>query len=252
MYRSGFSGARISAHFKKERTWAYKILKKSNEKMKNNSECAQKHAIDDGFFDELHERSAYWLGFIAADGNIHENLLQIDLAIKDKPHLEKFKQDLKSSHLVLERWTPYHQCRFAVNNRKMVEALRNLGITEQKSLTALPLRHSSPEIMRHYWRGVVDGDGSLYESGKKPHLTLTGSQAMCSAFLEWCKQYVLTRTTVKRGHGDCWSLGFSGGNIVPALTSRLYCDSRVYLDRKHRQAMRWQLQPKSWLAPAVI
>ena len=37
------------------------------------------------------QETAYWLGFLAADGSIFENKLVIGLSAKDTEHLEKFK-----------------------------------------------------------------------------------------------------------------------------------------------------------------
>lgn len=44
---------------------------------------------------------AYWLGFLAADGSVHKsrNQLEIGLSIKDRRHLENFKDFLESKDL---------------------------------------------------------------------------------------------------------------------------------------------------------
>ena len=64
----------------------------------------RKYAVDDNFFNKIdEERKAYWLGFIAADGFVENRksknkVLKITLSEKDKEHLRKFLNDVKSTN----------------------------------------------------------------------------------------------------------------------------------------------------------
>jgi hypothetical protein len=67
--------------------------------IKNNIEYKKKikYNSDDLFFDKDNEKSFYWAGFIAADGNISEKSdFSLTLKISDVSHIEKFKKDVSS------------------------------------------------------------------------------------------------------------------------------------------------------------
>ena len=49
-----------------------------------------KKSVNSNFFNDWNEKSAYWLGFIFADGHLAENG-GLEICIKDKEHIEKFK-----------------------------------------------------------------------------------------------------------------------------------------------------------------
>ena len=58
---------------------------------------------------------AYWLGFLAADGSIHKsrNQLEIGLSVKDRSHLEVFKNFLEAKELsILDREVKCRDKRF--------------------------------------------------------------------------------------------------------------------------------------------
>ena len=123
------------------------------------------------FFDKLNPHSAYWAGFIAADGNLYkkENLISIGLNWKDLNHLKKFKRALKTNAKIrLVKSNKSAQIRF--RSEKVFDDLVNLGITPNKSLTISEVK--IPMIlMPDFLRGVYDGDGSI--SGKdRSHLQL--------------------------------------------------------------------------------
>lgn len=240
LYISGKTGNAISKELNLDRTAVYRCIAKAGI-TRDSSKANQKHAINDMFFEIMTPQSAYWLGFIAADGNVCKNLVQIDLAIKDRAHLERFKIDLSSSHPVTNRTVDYEQARFAFSNQKIANDLRKLGILERKTFDCKPW--NGPEhLLRHYWRGVIDGDGSLYEAGNKLNIGLTGTFDMCAGFLNWIKLIVPTQTTIKKGHGNCFDVRISGVEFVQKITKELYRDTDLALPRKAIIAERWKLR----------
>ena len=139
---------------------------------------------------------AYWLGFLNADGTIvgvnPGNLaLQCSLARKDRAHLVKLR-----SFLGIEReiWDyeartigdvlrPYS--RLICQERPVVIDLARLGILPNKTGAEKPWADGPEHLMPHYWRGMVDGDGSV--PGKAFNVTLAGSYDVVSAFIDWAR-----------------------------------------------------------------
>ena len=71
------------------------------------SEKPNKYAHDVNYFRNWNSNMAYVLGFICADGNVSKTarnggILQINLAKKDRNHLEKLKKLLKSEVQIRE------------------------------------------------------------------------------------------------------------------------------------------------------
>lgn len=113
---------------------------------------------------------AYWLGFLAADGNNYrrEQNAQISLNIhqKDREHLEKFKNfcnsDAKITNYIANAGfsnnTP--MCKMSLYSIEMSDALTKWGVPPKKSFILKP-----PNIEKQYFLpyicGYFDGDGSI-------------------------------------------------------------------------------------------
>jgi len=129
----------------------------------------KKYICDDSFFTKLNYTSAYWLGFIVADGCLYFNkeghkIFYITLNRSDVEHLRKFKKAIKSNSRI-----GYTKSNNSVHfglysSDKIFDSLLKLGVKPNKSLRIGNIR--VPDcLMLHFIRGVFDGDGSL--SGKK-------------------------------------------------------------------------------------
>lgn len=79
--------------------------------------------------------TAYWAGFIAADGYITGGTLKICFNYKDINYLEKFKAYVDSTHKISFNTDKYYRAEIGFKNSKISEALElNYNITPNKSL----------------------------------------------------------------------------------------------------------------------
>lgn len=129
----------------------------------------RKFSIDHTSFSSYTPESAYWAGFLAADGCIRiqkGTIKQIRIYLKksDSPHLEKFKRFLKSEHLVSLSNT-YDRCSFEFTSAQIFDDLQKFyNLTPNKSLTYIFPRQLPALLIPHFIRGLSDGDGCICET----------------------------------------------------------------------------------------
>lgn len=213
-----------------------------------------------GYFDQIDTPDkAYWLGFIVTDGMVTgfrahaakagSLRLVIKLARKDRAHLEILHQALQAKRPIrdTEEWSqppgnPERKKRPAsvldVCSPQIVNALVSHGVTQRKTDTVEPW--AGPEhLMRHYWRGVIDGDGTIGTYDGEAKLGLCGSQSLVEGFLEWAKGICGTTASPrqgKQGNRRYWLLALGGNRRLPPLLKALYWDAPVALARKKAEA----------------
>lgn len=188
------------------------------------------------------EGSCYWAGFISADGNVDsKNRVRIMLNYDDTRHLEKFKEYIQSTHKISSNTDKYYRSSFEFASLKMCTDLyRNFLITPNKTATIeFPLPIMPSELVKHYVRGVFDGDGSLCESfSNKASRRSSIYATFCSGSDEFAIPLFvyLQKELGLGGHlqegTNKWQLKFNT-NDARTLTSWMYEDSSVYLDRKY-------------------
>lgn len=114
---------------------------------------------------------AYFLGLLAADGNISPRLTAVRIALKetDSNILEQFRKflgeeapELKTKISKIKGKENPPQKILVLSKKSMVEDLLKLGITPNKSHT-LKLSCDLREFKKDFIRGVWDGDGSVTE-----------------------------------------------------------------------------------------
>ncbi len=215
----------------------------------------RQYTMDEGYFARIDtERKAYWLGFIIADGNVHLNRLTIGVQVQDIGHLEQFLEDVGSNSPVVRGKTSGYsdkeQCRVRLNSQQLISDLGKLGVVPRKSgREVAPLGSIPDNLHRHFWRGVVDGDGWVTDPhGTKregraltPKVGLVGSERLCGQFREWVGTIGRVSTSVaKRSHcKGLYSFVCNRRDLVHPLLQELYADCEVALERKEDRAKAW-------------
>lgn len=206
--------------------------------------------IDHAAFDVLTEESEYWTGFLCADGcftprsNGSPQII-LSLSEKDRAHVLKFRTFCKSTHAVtntdVNTNLPHEndsEPRKAVSVRFRSEpiynALKRYGIADVKG----PLRCPSAEIenSRHFWRGCIDGDGSIGLSTDKrrgyiaPYLILCGHKPLLKNYQCFLESNGISSNITNTSSG-IYQVRISN---TPAKTAIriIYDRAMVALDRK--------------------
>jgi len=136
------------------------------EKNFNYREYTRKYKINDDFFSEINTKTAYWAGFIAADGNISKsnNALTITLADSDCERLEQFLIDTDSNYKIIHFEKGGRSfCSIHTVSQKMADDLKkNFNIIPAKSLIleAPNINWNDKDSIDAYIIGLIDGDGT--------------------------------------------------------------------------------------------
>jgi hypothetical protein len=130
--------------------------------------------VNHKFFNTITEKSAYWLGFISADGNVAQNKPRISIMLKktEYQHLIKFKNDLDCQAPIYTgsrkdnrknfKSKIYYFCKIRFTSKKIKNDLASLGILPRKSkILTFPEILKNHPLVNHYIRGLIDGDGSI-------------------------------------------------------------------------------------------
>lgn len=181
---------------------------------------------------------AYWLGFIAADGNIRKDFLRlrIELNIKDYSHLEKFRQNIEGDMPIKDNnRLNNHSCYIDVNCKKMMIDLLKYGITPNKSLTLNIQWCLIPEELHKYViRGYFDGDGSfnLYDARgyKEWELSFIGTQSILYSF-----QKFFHKEKKLFSCGNNYRFCYKNKEDIIEVLLLFYNDDIIYLDRKREK-----------------
>ncbi len=211
------------------------ILERGGMPRKPVADALRRYPLNETAFDTITEESAYWIGFLMADGNVRFEgpcaTTSLHLAMKDAKHVSKFAAFLGTTKpvRVSAGGTAGMACIEICSNR-IAKSLMNYGVVPCKSHTAKVI---SLERNRHFWRGVVDGDGCVRWVSQRnyPMLFLCGSLPLMSQFRDFSRTvYPKGRSEVRHKIGCCvYSM-----ETHPALAmiEHLYLDCTVGLDRK--------------------
>ena len=203
--------------------------------------------VDENFFSRKDEWSAYTYGLLLSDGCLSDKeAVIITLQESDVPVLTSIAEKMgiysRPNLLSKQRYDGYQTKRtgtIGFSHPKLISDLRDLGMEERKST-----REVAPECFafdRHFWRGMVDGDGWL-SIGKHrgPILGLCGSETVCNQFLEFCKTITDNiKVSVLRRKGELFTVVLTKNKCLP-IARHLYLDQQICLPRKYNKYLEFE------------
>lgn len=192
-------------------------------------------------FDDLSEESMYWAGFIAADGNINKgpgntvSRVLLRLAVKDINHLHKFKEFLNAHQSAVTEYQAKNPtgsvpaCRIQIRSKQITDRLTDLGVKG-------PVLSDELTGSRHFWRGMVDGDGYITSpEASKPKINLVGQKYILEPYQQFLRDTLDLDISILSNGPSSFQVAASGRTGV-RVTKHLYEDNVISLDRKQKRA----------------
>ena len=132
------------------------------------------YSLNDFYFSNLNDKSAYYLGFIAADGHITNfenkmNYLIINIIKSDEEILNRFKKDISYNGKIY--FTPkkngQDQSAIRICSNQIKKDINKYFNTNNKTYNLSWCKDISNELMINFIRGYFDGDGCVHFNSSK-------------------------------------------------------------------------------------
>ena len=226
--------------------------------------------FNENIFDNIDtEEKAYWLGFIFADGYISSSPIKdsvkshyvfgITLKGQDVNMLKKFNDFMEyQGDNVTKTSVTFHNkvipvCRWIITNKHLWEILNSYGCVPNKSLILKFPSESifkSKELVKHFIRGYIDGDGCITYSDKT-HQHMELSILGTESFLNNMQKYLPITNSYKiycdPRNKNVKRISINGKPALKILYY-LYEFSSVYLERKYQRYKEfWRLYEESYI-----
>lgn len=235
LYKSGISQENVGKKTNTSRIIVARVLRDHNVKPRSGAP-KRWYSVNSNAFDDLSdEQTAYWYGFLFADGATSRSCIIVGLAKKDEKHLNKLSSFLKCEKTA--RPAPNNSVVISISDRPLANKLVSMGIFPHRKKSFLPFGIIPETSLRHFLRGWFDGDGCAY---KYPMLSFIAH----SKFLDkvqriFIKECSAKRVTLKSPHGMWGNLVYRGVYRCKAITDYLYKDATIFLERKKKRIDNW-------------
>jgi hypothetical protein len=198
------------------------------------------HTVNEAAFNVITEESAYWIGCLMADGNVYTGKtgnarIALTIAKEDYGHLVKFRKFMNSTYDILTKKVKLNnktiiQYTLRFSSKTIASVLASYGIIPKKSLIA---KVTGLENNRHFWRGVVDGDGYINNRNGKDgdKIILTGSYDLLNQFKVFMETNISGSEATLKQYGKYYRL-YIYSYTARAVAELLYNECSIALDRK--------------------
>lgn len=236
LYNDGLSAYEILAMTDyKSVNSIYNILRKHTDVR---SKAGNKNPnLKHNYFEKIDsEAKAYFLGFIMADGSItirkdSQPCLAIEIKEYDSYLLDLFKKELSTDNIIED--TRKGCRRIRIHSKHIANDLSKYNIIPNKSHANNPAIILDEPYMAHYIRGLMDGDGWVYEREYSLTMGICGTYKL----MESIRDYLVDKLSL-----PCVQIN-NYENRIPFFTHQsveaidklyhyLYDNATIYLTRK--------------------
>lgn len=246
LYNEGYSQKDIAKECNVNEKSVHKVLNDFGVEKREMSYIKQKYSLNENYFDKIDTpNKAYILGFLYADGynNYLTRTITLSLQERDKEILEKIKSEIGSNRPLFfqnirdKRPTCQNQYSLCITNKHMSERLKELGVTQSKSLELQFPDWIDKKLIPHFLRGYMDGDGYIAKRQNDYHTSFISTNNFCL----YAKEIIDNELGISCGI----VLDGRTNDITSSLTVNkkyqskkfldwIYQDADLYLDRKYQ------------------
>jgi intein/homing endonuclease len=253
LYNSGLNGPQIAKLYNVCKKTITNLLLKNGIKLRNRSDLNRKYKLNESYFSTIDTQDkAYILGILYADGCILEKSKTIKISLKESDnHILK-----KISSLIYIDYRPLDReiCKNSYSNNTIINTLRICslimyvdllvhGLTPRKSLTLEFPKTIPNNLMSHFLRGYLDGDGWISVTTRKykgnPSTKRIRCGFLCSKEFSVELINFLNNLNVKSSividHrcSQIYDVRITSNKSSKILLDFIYKDATIYLQRKY-------------------
>ena len=241
-YIDGMMMREVAEKHSVSRSTVRRIIVRNNVSYRHHPAIRDKE-LDHFFFSEMRKPEVrYFIGLLMADGCVgsDRDTISLSLKIEDKKIIELFLKSINSKKEVRINYRKDGRscARTAITSKQMVEDLKRHGIIPRKSTREKLL---TPSLLydRDFWRGVIDGDGSLEIYNDKPCLSLYGSKDLLSQFVLFIKATAFnSKANISRVRNTpIWRISIAYKQAAEVVIA-LYENSFPFIERKNWTAQK--------------
>lgn len=223
----------------------------------------RKHNVNKEYFDIINsEDKAYFLGLIYADGFVPDWGFSITLKKEDKHILETLceyigtdvaciKEIKIKEHNDFKAGIYY---RLTISSTQIAAKLHEYGAVKKKSLILQPPKNIPKEMLKHFIRGFVDGNGSIFfDTNTKSFRVQIASTLLMT---EWLRDFFGGTQKIKKGK-NIFYYCVGGTRKSYEILSKIYEESsedlrlkrkyEKFLDCKEKYEYQEQHRKETWI-----
>jgi hypothetical protein len=130
------------------------------------------------------------------------------LSIKDKNHLELFRESIGSNHKIIDGFNSVkykggisssHMSSLAIYSKQLVKSIKSQGFHSRKTFT-IERPNIDMNLIHHFIRGYFDGDGSFFF--KEKERSTTGFVSVSPKFRDFLMEEIIGNTEIKKFYID--------------------------------------------------
>ena len=237
-YLNGMYCEEIAKKYNMEVHTVYTVLDKYGIERKSgiHSSCKE------DYFEKIDTpNKAYLLGFITADGSIigkYFSSCAIEVHNDDRALIEFAKAEINPNATITECITnKKNNCRINFSSKRMCDDLIKYGVVPNKSkiITKVPEELIPDDLLRFYFRGLIDGDGCIHKDG---HISIYSGSYDFIASVQQCLIKILNVSHLSIYHGTTWFISWSKKEDKQKFFDFLYKDclnDTFYYKRKYQR-----------------
>ncbi len=223
----------------------HQLTKRETNYTNSPSKYSNSHKVytDENFFNKWSHELAYFLGWMASDGNISEETNTFRITSTDIEHLENlFSLFSYGWTTTIREWDKdkYPDYKSAgtisIARKDIMDRLIDYGIPPNKSLT-IEMPYIPRQYMRDFVRGVFEGDGCItFKCNLSPKIVFaTGSEKFAYGLGEAIERQTGLKVHVYINKQCTWTLEYNSIASVKMLFKYMYegVPSELILKRKY-------------------
>ena len=214
----------------------------------------RQYKLNEHYFDKIDTpNKAYILGFLYADGCNYskKGTISMSLAEGDKDILERIRLEVDSEkELEFIDYSDKHDFGYNYKNQyrllffsaHMCDVLEKHGMTPCKSLS-ISFPDINEDLIRHFVRGMFDGDGSIYRHLKNGYtITITSTNGFCLSLQNIIKTKLNINCSIydaQNHNGVTKVFTISGRVQTKKFLDWIYYDAEMFLERKYKRYIQY-------------